>query len=320
MATAARGRRRARFDPLRPRLIRVAYRMLGSVADAEDVVQDAFLRWLDADRDAVREPEAYPAPRRHAPLPRPAEIGAAAARNLCRALAAGAGGRGGGGRDRRRHAAADAGARAAVAARARRLPAARRVRRRLRGGRRDDRPRTGGLPPARQPRARACPRRAPALPVPKERGLEIAAAFFSASRSGDMEQLRSLLAADVALYSDGGGKRPAAKRPSSGSTTSCSFRPRSRVSSRADVAAACAMASSTACPASSPSSATAAADHRARDRGRQDRRRSMSCAIRTSSGIWRRGGALTAAHSGARSLSAPGGLGEAAYSAATPNA
>ena len=49
----------AAFDPLRPRLIRIAYRMLGSVADAEDVVQDAFLRWLDADRDAVREPEAW---------------------------------------------------------------------------------------------------------------------------------------------------------------------------------------------------------------------------------------------------------------------
>jgi RNA polymerase sigma-70 factor (ECF subfamily) len=43
------------FDPLRPSLVRVAYRMPGSVADAEDVVQDAFLRWLDVDRDAVRE-------------------------------------------------------------------------------------------------------------------------------------------------------------------------------------------------------------------------------------------------------------------------
>ena len=39
----------ASFDPLRPRLIRIAYRMLGSVADAEDVVQDAFLRWLGTD-------------------------------------------------------------------------------------------------------------------------------------------------------------------------------------------------------------------------------------------------------------------------------
>jgi RNA polymerase sigma-70 factor (ECF subfamily) len=49
----------ATFDPLRPRLIRIAYRMLGSVADAEDVVQDAFLRWLDADRDAVRERKPF---------------------------------------------------------------------------------------------------------------------------------------------------------------------------------------------------------------------------------------------------------------------
>src|SRR5215510_3058394 len=47
------------FDPLRPRLIRVAYRMLGSVADAEDIVQEAFLRWMAVDRDAVREPEAF---------------------------------------------------------------------------------------------------------------------------------------------------------------------------------------------------------------------------------------------------------------------
>jgi RNA polymerase sigma-70 factor (ECF subfamily) len=47
----------------------------------------------------------------------------------------------------------------------------------------------------------------------KERGLEIAAAFYSATRSGDMEKLRSLLANDVVFYSDGGGKRPAAKRP-----------------------------------------------------------------------------------------------------------
>jgi RNA polymerase sigma-70 factor (ECF subfamily) len=47
------------FDPLRPKLARVAYRMLGSVADAEDVVQEAFIRWLGADRTAVIEPEAF---------------------------------------------------------------------------------------------------------------------------------------------------------------------------------------------------------------------------------------------------------------------
>jgi len=40
--------------------------MLGSVADAEDVVQDAFLRWLDVDGDAVREPGSFSASGHHA--------------------------------------------------------------------------------------------------------------------------------------------------------------------------------------------------------------------------------------------------------------
>jgi RNA polymerase sigma-70 factor (ECF subfamily) len=48
----------ASFDPLRPKLMRVAYRMLGSVADAEDILQEAFIRWMGADRSEVREPEA----------------------------------------------------------------------------------------------------------------------------------------------------------------------------------------------------------------------------------------------------------------------
>ncbi|MGO4700564.1 sigma-70 family RNA polymerase sigma factor [Dyella sp. 2RAB6] len=47
------------FAPLRPKLLRVAYHMLGSVADAEDMVQEAFIRWMKADRGEVREPEAY---------------------------------------------------------------------------------------------------------------------------------------------------------------------------------------------------------------------------------------------------------------------
>ena len=59
MASASSQDAAAVFDPLRPALVRVAYRMLGSVADAEDVVQDAFLRWLDVDRNAVREPAAF---------------------------------------------------------------------------------------------------------------------------------------------------------------------------------------------------------------------------------------------------------------------
>ena len=37
------------FEAQRQRLTRLAYRMLGSVAEAEDVVQDAWLRWTRTD-------------------------------------------------------------------------------------------------------------------------------------------------------------------------------------------------------------------------------------------------------------------------------
>ncbi|MET8829365.1 RNA polymerase sigma-70 factor [Streptomyces sp. NPDC004610] len=47
------------FEEHRPVLFGVAYRMLGRVADAEDVVQDAWLRWSAADRSDVRAPRAY---------------------------------------------------------------------------------------------------------------------------------------------------------------------------------------------------------------------------------------------------------------------
>ncbi|GHD31567.1 RNA polymerase sigma-70 factor [Streptomyces galbus] len=47
------------FEEQRPLLMGVAYRMLGRVADAEDVVQDAWLRWSGVDRSTVREPRPY---------------------------------------------------------------------------------------------------------------------------------------------------------------------------------------------------------------------------------------------------------------------
>lgn len=48
-----------RFTALRPRLFSIAYRMLGTRADAEDVVQDAWLRWHGSDGEAVRSDEAW---------------------------------------------------------------------------------------------------------------------------------------------------------------------------------------------------------------------------------------------------------------------
>jgi len=47
------------FEACRPRLLGVAYGMLGELGEAEDVVQDAWLRWSDADRDSVRNAEAF---------------------------------------------------------------------------------------------------------------------------------------------------------------------------------------------------------------------------------------------------------------------
>ena len=48
-----------RFEPHRRRLFAVAYRMTGSVVDAEDCVQEAFVRWRRADRAAVENDEAF---------------------------------------------------------------------------------------------------------------------------------------------------------------------------------------------------------------------------------------------------------------------
>ncbi|MBV2162365.1 RNA polymerase sigma-70 factor [Achromobacter denitrificans] len=47
------------FNRHRARLHAIAYRMLGAVADAEDVVQDTWLRWHDADPSRLDNPEAW---------------------------------------------------------------------------------------------------------------------------------------------------------------------------------------------------------------------------------------------------------------------
>ncbi|GAB2629822.1 RNA polymerase sigma-70 factor [Kribbella swartbergensis] len=47
------------FDEHRSILVGAAYRVVGSVADAEDVVQEAWLRWAEVDHAEVRDPRAY---------------------------------------------------------------------------------------------------------------------------------------------------------------------------------------------------------------------------------------------------------------------
>lgn len=47
------------FEASRPRLFALAYRLLGSRSEAEDVLQDAWLRWHQAERAAIRDPEAW---------------------------------------------------------------------------------------------------------------------------------------------------------------------------------------------------------------------------------------------------------------------
>jgi RNA polymerase sigma-70 factor (ECF subfamily) len=199
------------FDPLRPLLTRVAYRMLGSVADAEDVVQDAFLRWLGTDRSVVREPaaflrrtvtrlcldqlksarsrrETYIGPWLPDPLvgeeeeddvTLPLMLALERLSPLERAAFLLHDVFGVGFDEVAKTIDRDPGATRQLAARARAHV-------------RDARPR---------------------YKLEKQRGLEIANAFFEASRSGDMAALGAMLAADVGMWADGGGKRPAAAIP-----------------------------------------------------------------------------------------------------------
>lgn len=212
MAPGMHGDAAESFDPLRPRLVRVAYRMLGSVSDAEDVVQEAFIRWMSADREAVREPEAflrrtvtrlcldqlksarhrretYIGPWLPDPLVEEAEEEEDVTLPLMLAL------------ERLSpleraafllHDVFGVGFEEIAATVERDAAACRQLAARARTHVREARPR---------------------YKVERQRGLEIAGAFFAASRSGDMTALGAMLAQDVSLHSDGGGKRPAAIVP-----------------------------------------------------------------------------------------------------------
>ena len=59
MAAAYPAGRTAVFEELRRRLFGIAYRMIGTTADAEDIVQEAYLRWHQADAEEIRSAEAW---------------------------------------------------------------------------------------------------------------------------------------------------------------------------------------------------------------------------------------------------------------------
>jgi RNA polymerase sigma-70 factor (ECF subfamily) len=201
----------ASFDPLRPRLMRVAYRMLGSVADAEDVLQEAFIRWMRADRSEVREHEAYlrrtvtrlcldqlksarhqretyigpwlPDPvieeQEEEDVTLPLMLALERLSPLERAAFL-------------LHDVFGLEFEEVAATIQRDAAACRQLAARARTHVREARPR---------------------FQVDKQHGLELAEAFFTASRNGDTKALAAMLAADVSVHADGGGKRPAAMRP-----------------------------------------------------------------------------------------------------------
>jgi RNA polymerase sigma-70 factor, ECF subfamily len=199
------------FEPLRPKLKRVAYRMLGSVSDAEDIVQEAFIRWMKADRTEVREPEAFlrrtvtrlcldqlksarqkretyvgtwlPDPvveeEEVEDVTLPLMLVLERLSPLERAAFL-------------LHDVFGQSFEEVSAAIQRDEGACRQLAARARAHVRESKPR---------------------FKVEKEHGLELAEAFFTASRSGDMKALGAMLSADVSIHADGGGKRPAFPKP-----------------------------------------------------------------------------------------------------------
>ncbi|WP_374370600.1 sigma-70 family RNA polymerase sigma factor [Dongia sp.] len=214
-AHAAAAEAAATFAPHRRRLVRVAYRMLGSMAEAEDIAQEAFLRWLGADRTGVREPEAfltrivtrlcldqlksarvtretYIGPWLPEPIVMPeSETEAQDDLTLTLMLAL----------ERLSpleraafllHDVFGLGFDEVAKAIDRDEAACRQLASRARNHVRAEKPR---------------------FPLPEGEGESIAAAFFTASRSGDVSALQAMLANAAIVYSDGGGKRLAALNP-----------------------------------------------------------------------------------------------------------
>jgi DNA-directed RNA polymerase specialized sigma24 family protein len=80
------------FAEVRPRLFGIAYRMLGSAAEAEDIVQDVWLRWQATDGSVVENPSAFLAKTTTKLVHQPCSVRLFAPRNLHRDVASRTGG------------------------------------------------------------------------------------------------------------------------------------------------------------------------------------------------------------------------------------
>lgn len=210
----------ATFLTVRPRLFGIAYRMLGSVADAEDLVQEVWLRWQHYERDRVREPAAFLATtttrmainelqsaraRRESYigpwLPEPIDTGQnpeLAAEN-------------------------DETLQLAVLFLLERLTPAERAAYVLREAFDAPYSEIAETIDTTEPNARQLVSRA-RRHLAEQRGTQVSAseqrrfmtAFLDAARSGDLERLESLLADDVVTWADGDGKGNAARIPVAG--------------------------------------------------------------------------------------------------------
>lgn len=207
----------ATFAPHRARLVRIAYRMLGSVAEAEDMVQEAYLRWHQTDRGLVANAQAFLAKvvtrlcldhLKSARVQRETYIGPWVPEPLVEQAAEDD---------------ADDLTMALMMALERLSPLERAafLLHDVFGMGFEEVGQVIERDPAacRQLATRArnhVQAAKPRFPVSAEQGRDIAAAFFIAARQGDMAGLRKVLADDVIVYSDGGGKKPAASVPLEG--------------------------------------------------------------------------------------------------------
>lgn len=202
------------FSRLKPRLTRIAYRMLGSVAEAEDIVQEGFIRWHQTDKSNVRSEEAFLVSvvtrlcldhlksarvRREKyvgdwlpePIFNPAEEECEDDITLTLMVAL------------------------------ERLSPLERAAFLLHDVFGQDFKQIAetidrDAATCRQLASRArnhIQKAKPRFPVSDEQGSRIAAAFFNASRTGDTQTLQSLLADDVVMYADGGGIRLSVVNP-----------------------------------------------------------------------------------------------------------